>query len=108
MHWTDTARREHARLSQRYASDLTDREWELLAPFLPPPRRPGRPRSADLREVANAILYLLSMGCQWRILPKDFPPVSTVQLPTPLPTAEFAESMSAWSGLICSGFRRTS
>jgi transposase len=63
----------------RYASDLQDDEWALIAPFMPPPRRVGRPREVDLREVVNAVLYLVSTGCQWRMLPKDFPPVSTVQ-----------------------------
>ncbi len=79
MPWTDAARREHARQTPRYASDLTDGEWALIAPFMPSPRRVGRPREVDLREVVNAILYLASTGCQWRMLPKDFPPVSTVQ-----------------------------
>ena len=58
---------------------MTDREWALFASLLPPPRRLGRPRTTDLREVTNAILYLVSTGCQWRMLPKAFPPVSTVQ-----------------------------
>ena len=75
----DTARAEYARPAARYASDLTDREWELIGPFLPSERRLGRPRTTDLREVLNAILYMASTGCQWRMLPKDFPPVSTVQ-----------------------------
>ena len=79
MPWDDTARRDHARRALRYASDLTDREWALVAPFLPPRRRQGRPRTADLREVMNAILYMASSGCQWRMLPKDLPPPSTVQ-----------------------------
>ena len=79
MPWTDAARREHARRTPRYASDLKDDEWALIAPFMPPPRKVGRPREVDLREVVNAILYLASTGCQWRMLPKDFPPVSTVQ-----------------------------
>lgn len=79
MPWDDTARRDHARRALRYASDLTDREWALVAPFLPPRRRQGRPRTADLREVMNAILYMASAGCQWRMLPKDLPPPSTVQ-----------------------------
>ena len=79
MPWTDAARREHARRTPRYASDLTDGEWALIAPFMPPRRRVGRPREVDLREVVNAILYLVSTGGQWRLLPKDFPPVSTVQ-----------------------------
>lgn len=79
MPWDDTARAEHARPAARYASDLTDREWKLIEPFLPGKRSLGRPRTTDLREVVNAILYLASTGCQWRMLPKDFPPVSTVQ-----------------------------
>jgi putative transposase len=79
MPWNDTAREEHSRDCARYPSDLTDREWELIAPLLPPARRGGRPRTTDLRAVVEALLYLASSGCQWRMLPKDFPPVSTVQ-----------------------------
>jgi transposase len=79
MPWTDAARRDHARRTTRYATDLKDEEWVLIDPFMPPRRRIGRPREVDLREVVNAILYLVSTGCQWRLLPKDFPPVSTVQ-----------------------------
>jgi transposase len=56
MGWDDTARRDYARRAARYASDLTDREWALIAPLLPPPRLIGRSRSTDLREVVNAIL----------------------------------------------------
>jgi putative transposase len=63
--------------SKRYETDLTDAQFELIKPFLPEPKRMGRP-PADLREVANGILYLLRTGCQWRLLPKDFPPWSTV------------------------------
>lgn len=79
MPWNDIARAEYARRTPRYASDLTDLEWELIAPMMPAPRRLGRPRTTDLREVMNAILYIASTGCPWRYLPKDFPPVSTVQ-----------------------------
>jgi len=79
MPWTDAARRDHARWTPRHATDLKDDEWALVAPFMPPPRRIGRPREVDLREVVSAILCLASTGCQWRLLPKDFPPVSTVQ-----------------------------
>jgi len=79
MPWNDTARREYRREMVRYASDLTDREWELVAPFMPPPKRVGRPRHVDLREVLNALLYMATTGCQWRMLPKDFPPASTAQ-----------------------------
>ena len=59
-----------------YPSDLTDAQWELLAPLLPPgppPGQVGRPRSIDLREVVNAILYVTREGCTWRALPHDLP-----------------------------------
>ncbi|CAN7541738.1 IS5 family transposase [Pararhizobium sp. LjRoot255] len=79
MAWTETTRKIYARKASRYASDVTDREWEFIAPFLPAPYRLGRPRKADLREIVNAILYIAATGCQWRMLPKDFPPCSTVQ-----------------------------
>jgi putative transposase len=62
---------------ERYETDLTDQQFALLEPFLPRPKRMGRP-PADLREVVNGVLYLLRTGCQWRLLPKDFPPWSTV------------------------------
>jgi putative transposase len=63
--------------TQRYDTDLTDEQFALLEPLLPKPKPTGRPR-ADLREVLNAILYLVRSGCQWRLLPHDFPPWSTV------------------------------
>ena len=79
MPWTETTRREYRRETPRYASDLTDYEWDLIARFMPPRRTVGRPRKTNLREVMNAILYIGSTGCQWAMLPKDFPPYSTVQ-----------------------------
>jgi hypothetical protein len=79
MAWTETARREHARRCCRYSSDLTDREWGLIAPLLPGPRRLGRPRTTDLHDVVNAIQYIAATGCQWSLLPRDFPPFTTVQ-----------------------------
>ena len=75
----DIARADHSRRSLRYASDVTDREWELLALFKPEDRDLGRPRTTGLREVMNAILYIDTTGCPWRYLPTDFPPASTVQ-----------------------------
>ena len=78
MPWTASARRQYARPAARYATDLTDAEWALLAPHPPAPNRLGRPRAVDLREVLNALLYLLRTGCPWRLLPKEFPPRSTV------------------------------
>jgi putative transposase len=61
-----------------YPTDLTDEQWELLRPLLPDAKPGGRPRSADLREVVNALLYLLRTGCPWRSLPHDLPPWGTV------------------------------
>jgi transposase len=78
MAWTAATRRDYARASGMYASDVTDREWELIAPHLPAARTGGRPRSTCLRRVVDAIFYLLQTGCQWRMLPRDFPPRSTV------------------------------
>lgn len=78
MAWTATTRIEYDRRSARYASDTTDREWALVAALFPLPARRGRPRKIDLREVVNAIYYLLQTGCQWRMIPVDFPPRSTV------------------------------
>ncbi len=62
----------------RYPSDLTDAEWALIAPLIRPAKRGGRPRTVDVREVLNAIFYVLWTGCQWKALPKDLPPKSTV------------------------------
>ena len=61
-----------------YPSDLTDAQWETLAPLLPPAKPGGHPRTVDLREVVNGILYVLRGGCSWRMLPHDFPPWGTV------------------------------
>ncbi|MBZ0163605.1 MAG: IS5 family transposase [Notoacmeibacter sp.] len=79
MPWTDITRRNYAREGCRYASDLRDTEWAVIAPLLPRPKPVGRPRVANMREVVNGILYMASTGCQWRMLPKDFPPFTTVQ-----------------------------
>lgn len=79
MSWTEITREQYRRDDLRYASDLNDAEWLLLSFFLPAPCRVGRRRKVGLRAVMNAILYILATGCQWRALPKDFPPRSTVQ-----------------------------
>lgn len=79
MPWTATTRLDYDRRDLRYASDLRDQEWSTLGPLMPPPRSLGRPRKTDMREVLNGILYIASSGCPWRMLPKDFPPYSTVQ-----------------------------
>ena len=77
--WTEITRPKYERDLLRYASDLTDGEWKVLEPLLPRAKALGRPRTTALCEVVNAILYLLRSGCPWRMLPRDFPPRSTVQ-----------------------------
>ena len=79
MAWTEAAQAKYRRRTTRYESDLTDAEWERIAPLLPAPMMRGRPRKVDLREAVNALLYQLATGCQWRALPHCFPAVSTVR-----------------------------
>jgi transposase len=62
----------------RYPSDLTDAEWALVEPLIPPAKRGGRPREVDLRAVLDGIFYVLSTGCQWNAVPSDLPPKSTI------------------------------
>ncbi len=61
-----------------YPSDLTDKQWNLIKPHIPDAKEGGRPRTTDMRQVVNAIFYQLRTGCQWKYLPNDFPPRSTV------------------------------
>lgn len=79
MAWTELNPRQHERVGDRYATDLTDAEWALIEPLLPPRKATGRPRTSHLRDVSDAILYIATTGCQWRMLPNDFPPVPTVR-----------------------------
>jgi transposase len=78
--WTEITRPKYRRDGLPYASDTTDAEWAVLAPLMPAPHKGrGRPRTTKLRAVVNAIFYIAQSGCQWRMLPKDFPPFTTVQ-----------------------------
>ena len=79
MAWTEITRKDYERGGGRYASDMTDGEWALIEPLMPSRKPTGRPRTTDLRDVMDAILYMASSGCQWAMLPNDFPPSSTVQ-----------------------------
>jgi transposase len=79
MAWTEITRPKYRRDGLRYASDTTEEEWAIIAPHLPEKFRRGRPRTTDLRAVVNAVFYIAQTGCQWRLLPKDFPPFTTVQ-----------------------------
>src|SRR5229473_5098167 len=76
--WTLENRPKYNRDHLRYPSDLTDDEWAYVAPLIPPPKSGGGKRRTDMRAVMNGVMYILSTGCQWRYLPKDFPPYSTV------------------------------
>jgi transposase len=79
MPWTELTRPDYDRSGLRYSSDSTDDEWALVAPFMPPRSNVGRPRQTDIRAVWDAIQYISASGCQWAMLPKDFPPFTTVQ-----------------------------
>jgi transposase len=76
--WTTENRGRYNRDKLRYPSDLTDAEWALVEPSIPPAKRGGRKREVNIREVVNGIMYVLGTGCQWRAVPKDLPPKSTV------------------------------
>ena len=76
--WTDENRRRYDRSRLRYPSDLTEPEWRLVKDLIPPGKRGGRRRTVDLRDVVNGLMYVLSTGCQWRAVPKDLPPRSTL------------------------------
>lgn len=76
--WTPENRGRYNRDHLRYPSDLSDEEWALIEPLIPPAKRGGGKRRVNLREVVNALMYVLSSGCQWRAIPKDLPPKSTV------------------------------
>ena len=76
--WTTKNRARHNRDDLRYPSDLTDAEWSHVAGLIPPGKRGGGKRRVDLREVMNGIMYILSTGSQWRAIPKDLPPRSTL------------------------------
>ncbi|MEA2955457.1 MAG: hypothetical protein QOJ58_954 [Alphaproteobacteria bacterium] len=76
--WTNQNRSRYDRSKLRYPSDLSDEEWAFIAPVIPPAKRGGGKRTANIREVVNGLMYVLSTGCQWRAMPKDLPPRSTV------------------------------
>jgi len=67
-----------ARMRKPYSTDLSDAEWSCLEGHLPAPENEGRPRIYSLREILNAIFYIVKSGCAWRLLPHDFPPWKTV------------------------------
>src|SRR5271167_4863588 len=75
--WTPETRARHNRDHLRYGSDLSDDEWQVLAPLLPPPAKTGRHWVWPMREMLNAIFYVLRSGCPWRLLPEHFPPHQT-------------------------------
>ena len=76
--WTHENRARYDRRRLRYPSDLTDTEWAIIGPLIPPAKPGGNKRTVDVREVVNGVLYILSTGCQWAALPRDLPARSTV------------------------------
>ena len=79
MAWNETTQEQYRRPMDRFETDLTDEEWAVIEPLIPPPGRMGRPRELDMREVFNAVQFILGTGCQWRAIPKCFPPFTSVQ-----------------------------
>ena len=76
--WSNENRARYDRSRLRYPSDLTDAEWAHVEPLIPPAKRGGNRRHVEVREVVNGLMYVLSTGCQWRAIPKDLPPRSTL------------------------------
>jgi transposase len=76
--WSNENRARYDRSRLRYPSDLTDSEWAHVEPLIPPAKRGGNRRHVDAREIVNGLMYVLSTGCQWRAIPKDLPPRSTL------------------------------
>ena len=76
--WTPENRARYDRSKLRYPTDLTDAEWALISPLIPPAKRGGNKRTADMREIVDSLMYVLGTGCQWRAIPKDLAPRSTV------------------------------
>ncbi|MDX5929746.1 IS5 family transposase [Acidiphilium acidophilum] len=76
--WTNENRARYDRSKLRYPSDLTDDEWAIIGPLIPPAKRGGNKRTVNERQVINGLMFILSTGCQWASLPKDLPPRSTV------------------------------
>ena len=76
--WTPTTRKQHIRETNRYQTDVTDKEWRVIEPHLPAAKSTGRPRAWPMREIINGIFYVMRSGCPWRLLPSDLPPWSTI------------------------------
>ena len=76
--WTPTTRMQHIRKTNRYQTDVTDKEWRVIEPHLPAAKSTGRPRAWPMREIINGIFYVMRSGCPWRLLPSDLPPWSTI------------------------------
>ena len=76
--WTPTTRKQHSRKTNRYQTDVTDKEWDVIEPHLPAANITGRPRAWPMREIINGIFYVMRSGCPWRLLPSDLPPWTTI------------------------------
>ena len=76
--WTDETRLRHDRSGLRYTHDLTAEEWSEVEPLIPPAKPGGNKRTVNIREIVNGLMYILGSGCQWRDIPKDLPPRSTI------------------------------
>jgi transposase len=77
--WTEITRPKYERKCLGYSSNLSDAEWATIEPLLPQRNRLGRPPKTEMRSIVNAMFYIVRTGCQWRQLPREFPPFTTVQ-----------------------------
>src|SRR5204863_10008932 len=77
--WTEITRPKYERKGLGYSSGLSDAEWAMIEPRLPQRNRLGRPPKTETRNIVNALLYMVRTGCQWRLLPREFPPYTTIQ-----------------------------
>ena len=90
--WTNENRGRYDRSQLRYPSDLTAEEWRLIEPLIPPAKPGGNKRTVVMREVVNGLMYILGTGCQWRTIPKDLAPRSTICSATGLMAGRIASS----------------
>ena len=91
--WTPSHRKNYSRNGLRYQSNVTDEEWRVIEPYLPPAKGIGRPRGWPLREIVNGIFYVMRPGCPWRQLPKDPPPWSRVDIGPCITSEHFGQEV---------------
>ena len=104
--WTPTTRDQYSRTALRYETDLTDAEWAVIKPHMPPPAKLGRPPDWTFREIIDGIFYILRGGIPWRLMPTDLPPWPTAsQSASLVRAAVFLRSAFSFAKNCSMGFR---